>query len=118
MGLDFYIANSNDMFIAKKMITAIEDFAGLNEELQEYIYKNRSALDFDVHCLIDIDPYADTMLEFDKIIQIMKACKNITESDFLQSYEDVDGAINTFLQLKSLCEKAVAGNKNIIAIGD
>lgn len=118
MGLDFYIANSKDIVIAKKMLTTMDDCVSLSEELQEYIYKSRSVGDFEIHCLTDIDPYADTILEYKNINQIMKVCEIMIESDFLQKYEYEDDAINTFIQLKTLCKKAIAENKNIIAVGD
>ncbi|RDY26892.1 hypothetical protein [Lachnotalea glycerini] len=118
MGLDFYIAKSKDIVNSKKVLTEFDDFVSLHEELQEYIYTNSSIIDFEINCLMDIDPYADTLLENEKITQISKVCEYILESDFLQKYEDVDDAINIFLHLDKLCKKAISENKSLIAIGD
>lgn len=92
--------------------------ASLSEELQEYIYKSRSVRTFEIHCLTNIDPYTDTILEYKKIDQIMEVCESIIESDFLRKYDYEDDAMNTFIQLKTICKKAIADNKSIIAVGD
>jgi hypothetical protein len=118
MGLDFYIANSKDIVNAKKMLSTKDDFAILSEELQGYLYYNKKVNGFNISCLIDIDPYYDTILEGDKIYQIMKVCESILESDFLQRFENINDAINTFIQLKDICKKAIEDDKNIIAVGD
>ena len=112
MALDFYIAHSIDA------IQRADVPVGMSAELQEYIYKNRNNVDYDLKCLYDLDPYGDTVLGKDRMVQWIAVCAEILGSDLLLHYSDIDEAVKTVTQLKEMCEKAIANNQSMISVGD
>lgn len=112
MGLDFYRAKEKDS------IDFNDEFVGLEEELQEFLYKNRDRIKYDVECIYAIDPYSDILLDYESIKKIMGVCRAIKTDECLSAYEDEDEAKEVFADLEQLCKKAIECNQNIFAIGD
>ena len=118
MGLDFYIAKSDKISTARNLLTSMDDFASLDDELQDYVYDNRGEAKFKLDSLFEIVPYADSMLELDNIIHLLILCEGILSSDFLINYDEINQAIYNFQQLEHICKRAIKENKKIIVIGD
>lgn len=112
MSLDFYRAKSKDS------IDFRNEFVGLEDELQEYLYKNRDMIDCDVKCIYEIDPYSDSELDSTMIKVIMNVCGEIKTGGYLTHYENEDEAIEFFVGLEELCKNALECNQKIFAIGD
>ena len=118
MGLDFYIVKSDKISTARNLLTSMDDFASLDDELQDYVYDNRGEAKFKLDSLFEIDPYADSMLELDNIIHLLILCEGILSSDFLKCYDEINQAIYNIKQLEHICKKAIKENKKIVVIGD
>ena len=112
MSLDFYRAKSKDS------IDFNDEFVGLEDELQEYLYKNRDMIDCDIKCIYDIDPYSDTEFDSTTIKVIMDVSGKIKKGGYLACYEDEDEAIEFFVGMEELCKKALECNQKMFAIGD
>lgn len=112
MSLDFYRATS------KENIDYRGEFVGLEDELQEYLYKKRDLINCDVKCIYEIDPYSDTELDSSAIKRVMVACKEIKIDGCLDGYDDEEEAQEVFTDLEILCKNALESNQNIFAIGD
>lgn len=112
MSLDFYRAKEKDE------IDFNDEFVGLEEELQEFLYKNRDRIKCNVECIYAIDPYGDTQLDCESIEKIMGVCRVMKTDECLSSYEDESEAIEVFADLEQLCKKAIECNQNVFAIGD
>lgn len=112
MSLDFYRAKEKDK------IDFNDEFVGLEEELQEFLYKNRERIKCNVECIYAIDPYGDTQLDCESIENIMGVCRVMKTDECLSSYVDEDEAIEVFADLEQLCKKAIECNQNVFAIGD
>lgn len=111
MSLDFYRAKSKDE------INFNEEFVSLEEELQQFLYKNRDRIRYDTECIYKIDPYGDTELDCCNIKKIMNLCVALQTEECLSDYEEED-AVDVFSDLEQLCKNAIEGNQNIFAIGD
>ena len=112
MGLDFYVAQSFDE------IQANDETVELKEELQEYLYKRREAINFDIECIYGIDPYGDTEIEREQMKNIIIACEKITDGEYLSDYDDIEDGRESLNELKNLCKRAIENNKRLCAIGD
>lgn len=112
MSLDFYIAKK------KESIDFNGEFVSLEEELQEFLYKNRDKIKYDVECIYAIDPYSDTKLDCESIKKIMRGCEVIKTSECLSDYESEDVAVEVFADLEKLCKKAIESNQKVFAMGD
>jgi len=112
MALDFYIGCSLDMI--QRNDVCVE----LNEELLEYIYQNRDIVDFDLRCLLELDPYSDTVLEINEIELLDNVCAKVLKSDLFSQYSKIDDAIITFIRLKEICDRAIEMNQSLICVGD
>jgi len=112
MGLDFYIAQSFDE------VSADDEMVELNEELQEYLYKKRETIKFDIECIYGIDPYGDTKIEIEQVKNIIIACEKLIEGECLVGYDDIEDGKESLNELKNLCKRAVENDKKVCAIGD
>lgn len=112
MSLDFYRAKS------RNNIDFNNEFVGLDDELQEYLHKNRGSIKYDVKCIYEIDAYSDTELDSSTIKLIMDVCSKIKTDDFLANYEDAEEAEEVFAGLEKLCKNALENGQKIFAIGD
>lgn len=112
MSLDLYRANT------RENIDFNGDFVGIEDTLQEFLYKNRDKIKGDVECIYAIDPYGDTQLNDESIKKIIEVCRVIRTEEYLSDYEDADEAIEIFDELEDLCVKAIESHQHIYAIGD
>lgn len=77
---------------------------------EEYLYKEM----FKFQKINEIDPYDNTVLLKDDILLIINDCNMVISSKVVDNNEFIED----IKELKILCEKALANNKNIICIGD
>ena len=112
MGLDFYEAQSLNE------IHANDEMVELSEELQEYLYKRREIVNFDIECIYGIDPYGETEIEIEQVKNIIIACEKLADGEYLLDYDDMEGGKESLNELKNLCKSAIENNKRVCAIGD
>jgi len=112
MGLDFYMAKSIDS------INIDDAVIELCEELQEYLYKKREVIDFDIRCIYELDPYGDTELDSGNMENLIAVCDKIIDSDYLSDYDEEEEERALLINLKSLCKKAIKNDLKVYAIGD
>ncbi|RDU22593.1 hypothetical protein [Anaerosacchariphilus polymeriproducens] len=112
MGLDFYIANSIDDI--NQNMTSVE----LSEEVQEYIYKNTKYINIDLKCINELDPYGDTIIEHDKIEQLLFVFKTLVDNSFFKHCENNNEVEESIENLISLLNESLIRKEKVIAIGD
>lgn len=110
--MNFYVGSSiNDLDLNDENIE-------FSDELIEYIYQNKTKLNFDVSSLSQIDPYADVLINNDEVENILIVCNNLLKADVLKKYEDIDEAKDSLTGLTYLCRLALSNNLSLISIGD
>lgn len=117
--IDFYLKNFDDEYDKN------EKSADLSEELQEFLYKNKKRFCDEIEALLKLDPYGDKILNEDEIKKICSLSDTILRfnQDILKEYdikvkEEEEEASLFFIEIKSICEKALSKNRKIIAVGD
>ncbi|WP_028235184.1 hypothetical protein [Pseudobutyrivibrio sp. MD2005] len=89
----------------------------LSDDFLEFLFKNRSSICSKEYVLNEIDPYDDTIIEYQDLHRLLSMCKSVMESDILEKYEDMED-VNNFKGLVLLVKEAMQNHSNMIIIGD
>lgn len=108
--MNFYIGNSVGQ------LNANDESVELGDEIVEYLYSIKENVPFVV--FFTIDPYADTIVKKNNIVDIISMCDYVLESGKLNNYDEKEEIISTIRELDELCCNALKQNKNVIVIGD
>ena len=106
MSVHFCVAgNSEEALIS-------EHHLEFDEELHEFLYKNRYRLPDKSDLLIGLDPYGDRILGVEDIRTLIEICGYLRE-------EFNEAEVKSFAnKLLSLCELALEHSSSIVALGD
>ena len=111
MSLEFYRAETQDMI-------NYGEYVGVEDEVQDFLYKNEHLFDVDVKYIYEIDPYGDTELNMEQIKKIINICDSLKKSDILDDYGEGENAKEVFEDLEKIFIRALECNQKIFAIGD
>ena len=121
MGVTFRIANK------KEEIDYTQNYIVLEYELGNFLYDNIDKFSFDISLLAKMNPFADTVLNFEEIESLRRICRELRndetftayqgseESEFLTPNEEVS---DFFSKLEVMCTEALSRKKFIYASGD
>lgn len=88
--------------------------------ISEVLFKQN----LDCEILFKIDPYNDTLISADNINKLINDCERIIKSqlvneNIVSEYSELpNDGIESYKNLKKLCEQALENKTNIICIGD
>lgn len=111
MSLEFCRAETQDMI-------KYGEYVGVEDELQEFLYKNKHLFDVDVKYIYELDPYGDTELNMEQIKKVINICGSLKKSDILDDYGERENAKEVFEDLEKIFIRALECNQKIFAIGD
>lgn len=108
--MNFYIGNSIEQ------LEENDENVELDDEMVEYLYSVKEAIPF--LTFFKIDPYSDTVVEKENIIDIISMCEYVLNEQMLDDYDEKEEANKIISDLIVLGYSALNKEEKILVIGD
>lgn len=108
--MNFYIGNSIEQ------LKENDENVELDDEMVEYLYSVNEAIPF--LKFFNIDPYSDTVVEKENIIDIISMCEYVLNEQILDDYDEKEEANKIISDLIVLGYSALRKEAKILVIGD
>lgn len=110
--MNFYIGNSLDEI-------KFDDYnIEFSDDLLQYMYNHRKQISANSNVLFEVDPYSDTLLEYENVKEINNICSLCIETGIIKGYNDYDEGIEMINDLLQITKLALLNKKGLIIIGD
>lgn len=90
----------------------------LSDDLIQHMYNNRSKIEIDSGILFEIDPYADSVVDYADISELYNICSAFIKAEIAKSYCDYDEADEALNDFCSIIESALKLKNGLVFIGD
>ena len=110
--MNFYIGNSAED------IAVTDRNAAFSDELQNYFYKLRNDIDYDMSVLYGIDPYADVTIFQEDVAELVAICEYVLKEDLLEGYREKEEGILEICRLMEMAQEALETGKGLVSLGD